>query len=177
MTEFNPLDTMRAIRDDHDLTTTHKGLLWAAVLRADNTGRDAGRVRASLELLAKDAGLSSKSAERAFRDERVLAYFRRVERRTRQVGLWFALTPDTVSVVKQLASSVPAKSLTPDTVSTTPDSLSTTPDTESDHLPVPLPVPLPISPSRPPKGKPSPQAATTSATDPDDPMRYWRQTS
>lgn len=138
---FNALGIMRSIRDNPDLTSTQKALLWSAAMRADNDsarGREAGRVRASLELLAKDAGLASKSAERAFRTPGVLAYFARVDRSTRRVGLWFHLTtPDTESAV------------TPDTesgIALTPDSVSTTPDTESDHLPTHLPTSKPARP-------------------------------
>lgn len=97
---------MRAIRSDTSLSSTQKALLWAAVLRSDNDGRDAGRVRASLDLLARDAGLSAKSAERAFKGNQanVLAYFARVERRTRRINLWFNLTtPDAESGLEPLA--------------------------------------------------------------------------
>jgi hypothetical protein len=104
---FKPLDLMRAVRDDKVLSATQRHLLHVASLRADSDsdkGREAGRVRASLELLATDAGLSSKSAERAFRDEHVLSYFRRVERSTRQVNLWFRLR-DSGQRVRSEASS------------------------------------------------------------------------
>ena len=64
MPRFDPLTASRAIREDESLTVHQKALLWAAVLRADNeTTRTkvAGQMRASLTLLAKDAGLSPAS--------------------------------------------------------------------------------------------------------------------
>lgn len=97
---FDLMGTLRAVRNDKSLSTTQKGLLWCAALRADNDsdrGRTAGRVRASLELIAKDAACSAKSAERAFKEPQVLAYFDQVDRHTRRVGLWFHLTPDSMS--------------------------------------------------------------------------------
>lgn len=96
---FNVLTTMRAIRDDANLTTTQAHLLMCAVLRTDNK---TFKVRMSLEGLAKDAGVSVKTAERAFKEEAVLAYFSKVERNSRRVDLWFmpdieSTLPDTVS--------------------------------------------------------------------------------
>ena len=176
---FDALRTMRAIRDDEALSATDKALLWAAVLRADSDsirGREAGRVRASLELLATDAGLSSKSAGRVFKGPGVLAYFAKVERSTRRVGLWFHLTPETESPVTPDTESP----VTPDTesavipdtesaVTPTPDSLSTTPDTESDHLPTHLqaskaPAITTHTASRPANDKSSSKSSNDSGT-------------
>lgn len=141
MSEFKPLSAMVAIRGDDTLTSTHKHLLCMAALRATNKGPDAGKVRASLELLAQDASLASKTAERAFKDERVLAYFQRVDRSTRRINLWFHLTtPDTESAVSDVRAH--RTRTTPDSESPTPDTESPTPDTESDLLPLPLPQPL-----------------------------------
>lgn len=116
---FQPLATQRAIRDDSQLSSTQKHLLHVATLRATSKGAEAGRVRASLAMLAADAGVSAKSAERTFKhdQEQVLSYFRRVVRCTRQTQLWFHLTPDTESAV------------TPDTESAIrPDSGLSVPD-------------------------------------------------
>lgn len=144
---------IRRVREDAELKSTHRALLVFAVARAVTAGKDAGKVRASLERLGKDAGLSSRTAERAFSEPAVLRYFARVERRTRSVGLWFNLTtPDSVSGVD-----VTGDTTTPDTLSTTPDSLSATPDTESGCLPV-LPIPLQQAsqPASEPKGNDAP---------------------
>lgn len=96
MDEFKPLTTQRAIRADSNLTPTQKSLLVFATLRAVSHGSDAGHVRASLEKVAEDAGYSAKTAWRAFAEDQgpVLAYFRRISRHTRQVHLWFHLTPE-----------------------------------------------------------------------------------
>lgn len=91
MSDFRPLDMQRTIRDDGDLRGSEKGLLWAAVLRTDNKTR---KVKASLELLAKDAGLDRKTASRAFRKDNgaVMGYFEKIERCRRGVNLWFKPT-------------------------------------------------------------------------------------
>ena len=97
MTTFEPLTIQRAIRDDGNLTATQKHLLHVAALRADNS---TGKVRASLELLAKDAGYARKSAGRAFSEPAVVRYFARIDRQTRATHLWFHLpTRDTESPV------------------------------------------------------------------------------
>lgn len=105
MGEFKPLTMQRAIRADDNLTGTQKSLLVFAALRAQSHGPDAGHVKASLELLAKDASCSAKTAGRVFGvgQTHVLSYFRRVTRRTRQVHLWFRLTPDAESAVGEEA--------------------------------------------------------------------------
>lgn len=106
MGEFKPLTMQRAIRADDKLTGTQKSLLVFAALRTASHGPDAGHVKASLEQLAKDASCSAKTAGRVFSDDQphVMAYFRRVARRTRQVHLWFRLTPDTESAVAEDAN-------------------------------------------------------------------------
>lgn len=93
MSEFKPLSMQRAIRDDTALKKAEKALLWAAVLRTDNRTR---KVRASLELLAKDAGYHPNTAKTIFRDdnETVMRYFEKVERSRRSVNLWFHGTLD-----------------------------------------------------------------------------------
>lgn len=98
MSDFKPLDMQRAIRDDDALRGSEKGLLWAAVLRTDNRTR---KVRASLEMLAKDAGYHRNTAKATFRDDNVpvMRYFEKVERSKREVNLWFHSTVEgTVSV-------------------------------------------------------------------------------
>lgn len=101
MGEFKPLSMQRAIRADDSLTAPQKSLLVFAALRATSNGPDAGHVRASLEMLSKDASCSTKTAGRVFAEDQahVMKYFRRVIRHTRQVNLWFHLTPDTESAV------------------------------------------------------------------------------
>lgn len=136
MARFDVLTAQRAIRDDRSLTGPQVGLLLCATLRADSRGAEPGRVRASLELLAKDAKVSDKTAQRAFREDPVVRYFARVERQTRSVGLWFHPTPERESAVTPPDSGLSVRNGHP-----TPDSLSTTPDSESDHLPLPLAKP------------------------------------
>ncbi|MFY1687285.1 hypothetical protein [Plantactinospora sp. WMMB782] len=94
--EFDVLGTMRAVREDEKLTASQKALLVFTALRTNNGD---GKVRASLELIADDAGLSRKTAHRTFGDDQpeVLKYFRQVERSRRRVDLWFHLQPDQVA--------------------------------------------------------------------------------
>ncbi|MFI6243955.1 hypothetical protein ACIBEF_29225 [Micromonospora sp. NPDC050795] len=94
--EFDVLGTMRAVRGDVELSATEKAMVVFAALRTNNGD---GKVRASLEMIAEDAGLSRKTAHRAFGEDRpeVLKYFRQVERSRRRVDLWFKLQPDRVA--------------------------------------------------------------------------------
>lgn len=89
---FDVLGTMRTVRADEKLSASQKAMIVFAALRANN---DDGKVRASLELIADDAGLSRKTAYRAFGEDQpeVLKYFRQVERSRRRVDLWFHLNP------------------------------------------------------------------------------------
>lgn len=91
--KFDVLGTMRAVREDDGLTASQKALLVFAALRTNNGD---GKVRASLELIADDAGLSRKTAHRAFGEDQseVLKYFSRVERSRRRVDIWFNLHPE-----------------------------------------------------------------------------------
>jgi hypothetical protein len=88
LSEFKPLDAQRAIRDDEALRGADKAFLWAAVLRTDNATR---KVRASLAMLAKDAGFHSNTATNVFAEtnEPVLRYFEKVDRQPRRIDLWF----------------------------------------------------------------------------------------
>jgi hypothetical protein len=88
MSEFKPLDAQRAIRDDKALRGADKAFLWAAVLRTDNGTR---KVRASLAMLAKDAGFHANTATNVFAEtnEPVLRYFEKVDRQPRRIDLWF----------------------------------------------------------------------------------------
>lgn len=95
-TNFDVLGTMRALRNDKSLTTTQLALLMCAVLRTDN---DSMKVRSSLELLAKDANCSEKTARTAFKQPEVLKYFSKVDRQTRSINLWFHPTPVMVTGV------------------------------------------------------------------------------
>ena len=92
--EFDVLGTMRAIRKDKLLSASAKALLVFAALRAN---KHDGKVRASLEMLAEDAGLSRRTVERALAKDQheTLKYFSRVERSRRRVDLWFNLDPST----------------------------------------------------------------------------------
>lgn len=100
---FKPLDTLRVIRDDDVLTSSEKTLLVFAVLRADNTTR---RVKASLRLLATDAGVGYRTARRAFEpgNGRVLRYFSQVERAPRRVDLTFNSSVGTGSTERDQGS-------------------------------------------------------------------------
>lgn len=62
--------------------------MWSAVLRTDNATR---KVRASLSVLARDAGLHRNTATAAFAETntKVLRYFEKVVRRERRIDLWF----------------------------------------------------------------------------------------
>ena len=88
MADFKPLDAQRAIRDDGDLRKPEKAMLWAAVLRTDNGSR---KVRASLAMLAKDAGYQPNAATAVFAESNaaVMRYFEKVERQPRRNDLWF----------------------------------------------------------------------------------------
>jgi hypothetical protein len=88
MSDFKPLDAQRAIRDDTSLRASDKALLWSAVLRTDNSTR---KVRASLSLLAKDAGVHPNTATSVFSkaNEPVMRYFEEVDRQTRRINLRF----------------------------------------------------------------------------------------
>lgn len=88
MSDFKPLDAQRAIRDDAALNVSGKALLWSAVLRTDNATR---KVRASLTMLAKDAGVHRNTATATFAETNtpVVRYFEKIERRTRRIDLWF----------------------------------------------------------------------------------------
>lgn len=88
MSDFNPLDAQRAIRDDDELQKSEKAMLWAAVLRTDNATR---KVKASLAMLAKDAGYRPNAATTVFAEtnEPVMRYFEKVERHLRRTDLWF----------------------------------------------------------------------------------------
>jgi hypothetical protein len=83
---FDVLGTMRAIRNDKELSSTEALLLMCAVLRTDNKTR---KVRYSLEGLADDAKVNRKTATRVFQGEEVLKYFSKVVRNKRVVDLWF----------------------------------------------------------------------------------------
>ncbi|HWI70244.1 MAG TPA: hypothetical protein VNS88_18075 [Nitrospiraceae bacterium] len=86
---FNPLLTLRELRDDDQLTTAEFAVLVAAVLRTDN---QTGRVRASQELLARDARISSATIKRVYRSERFRRWFD-VTKVGRQVHLtWIGVT-------------------------------------------------------------------------------------
>jgi hypothetical protein len=104
------LGTMRAIRDDRELSTTQAHLLMCALLRADNT---TCKVRYSIEKLAVDAKVSDKTARTAFKNDKVLKYLEKVDRATRQVNMWFHSTP-------VILTPVMVTGVTPVTVSTTP---------------------------------------------------------
>jgi hypothetical protein len=67
---------MRAIREDDHLRSTQKLVLLCAVLRMDNS---TGRVRASHEILARDAAVSTKTISRAMADPRVRRFVEIVE--------------------------------------------------------------------------------------------------
>lgn len=88
VSEFKPLDASRAIRDDETLRGADKAFLWAAVFRTDNNTR---KVRASLALLAKDAGFHANTATTVFAEtnEAVLRYFEKIDRQARRLDLWF----------------------------------------------------------------------------------------
>lgn len=98
MSDFKPLDMQRAVRADNALSKTDKPFLWAAVLRADNKTR---KVRASLELLAKDTGWHPNTAYKTFSDDNhaVMRYFEKVERTGRSVQLWFRPAVETTPAV------------------------------------------------------------------------------
>jgi hypothetical protein len=107
--KFQPLSMQRLIRDDRSLTATEKGLLLCGVLRTDNPTR---RVRASLQVLAKDAGVGYRTARRAFAPDNntVLRYFEKVERGKRHVNLTFA-HPDDVPAARSELAVVAASSI------------------------------------------------------------------
>lgn len=86
---LKPLDMLRALRDA-DLTTSEFALLVAMVLRADN---ETGKVRYSIEKLAEDAGMSERTARRVLAKPHVLAWFARIEGRTRARDFWFRFDP------------------------------------------------------------------------------------
>ncbi|MEV5765659.1 hypothetical protein AB0L34_13985 [Micromonospora sp. NPDC052213] len=90
--KFDAFGTMRAVREDDKLTAPQKAVLVFAVLRTNNGD---GKVRASLEMIASDAGLSRRTAERALAEDQAeaLKYFDRVERSRRRVDLWFKMEP------------------------------------------------------------------------------------
>lgn len=94
MSGFDVLGTMRAIRDDEALTTAQAHFLVCAVLRTNNKSL---KVRYSLEGLARDSGLGYSTVRRFMRDAAVTKYFSKVERSSRTVGIWFPLTPLTMS--------------------------------------------------------------------------------
>ncbi|MGC5381245.1 hypothetical protein ACPXB1_22495 [Micromonospora sp. DT68] len=93
---FDVLGTMRTVRADEKLSASQKAMIVFAALRTNNAD---GKVRASLEMIADDAGLSRKTAHRAFGEDQpeVMKYFRQVERTRRRVDLWFNLRPDRVA--------------------------------------------------------------------------------
>ncbi|MGJ9412376.1 hypothetical protein ACHAAC_06665 [Aeromicrobium sp. CF4.19] len=92
MNEFKPLDVARAIRDDEELSKVDKPFMWAATLRTDNKSR---KVRASLEMLAKDAGFHPNTAYKVFasNNKAVMRYFEQPERSARSVQLRWLSTP------------------------------------------------------------------------------------
>jgi hypothetical protein len=93
MGELKPLDLMRAIRDDGDLSRAEKAFFHVAVLRADNGTH---KVKASLALLAEDSGFSPDTATRVFGEansETLTRYFERIERQRRRIDLWLSPTP------------------------------------------------------------------------------------
>ena len=141
MTTFEPLTMQRAIRDDERLTTHQKALLWAAVLRADNltgNGKVAGQVRASLTLLANDAGLSREWVTRQVKDSpEVQRYFVHVKRRGRRTDLFLHVTQDHKHT-REDSRDVRAN-VTEDHKHVTPDHKAS--DGGSHHLPSPASTP------------------------------------
>lgn len=77
---MKPLDMLRILRDDTQLTTAQFAILVAAVLRTDNRN---GRVRASQEMLAEDARVTDRTVRNFYRSEAFARYFKseRVGRR------------------------------------------------------------------------------------------------
>jgi hypothetical protein len=89
---FRPLDMGRRLRDDPELSNTEKLVLLVATLRTNKSGR----VRASFEILAKDASLSTKSVSRVVSGTGAARYLQ-ATRHGRRVDLdWL---PDGVSSV------------------------------------------------------------------------------
>jgi hypothetical protein len=81
---FNPLNTMRAIRDDLALDSAgKKSFLLCAALRTNN---ETSRVRASQQMLAEDASINVRTVRRYMEDPEVAKYFH-VQRLARAVNL------------------------------------------------------------------------------------------
>lgn len=68
----NPLSLLRHIREDDTLSATQKHVLMCAVLRMNNA---TGRVKASHQMLADDASVSTKTVGRVMGDRNVARYF------------------------------------------------------------------------------------------------------
>jgi len=73
----HPLDALRRIRDDQDLTSTERLILMCAVLRTDNSTY---RVRATQEHLAKDAGVTTRTIKTFYKSEAFQRYFETTKR-------------------------------------------------------------------------------------------------
>lgn len=139
MTKFDPLGTMRAIRDDQSLTTAQVALLMCAVLRTDN---NTCHVRCSIEVLAADAKVSYKTARTAFKDEAVLKYFSKVEKTRRKADFWFydsprstLLPPQVVTVTSSGGNGYhPSTSVLPTSTSTSDSASASSPNHKSEWL-------------------------------------------
>ena len=68
---FDAFGVMRSVRDDASLSTAEKAFLLCAVLRTN----ERGRVRASQQMLATDAGLSLSTVKRIYRDGLIGRFF------------------------------------------------------------------------------------------------------
>lgn len=153
---LDPLEALRAIRDDRGLTAHQKMLLTAAVLRADN---DTAKVGASLTLLAEDAGLSREYVTRQMQDApEVLAYCAKVKRKARRTDVWLQTAFESVerdgrrvTVVCASSAEVVSAHVTEDHMHVTGDHMAS--DSGSHHLPSSTPT----STNTPPRAPATPQ--------------------
>lgn len=92
---FNPLNMLRDLRSDHQLTSAEKLVLICAALRADN---QTGRVRGSQDDLAEDAGLSRRTVVRVLQSKSVARYLTIVQVHRRRTDLFWKAASVTLSV-------------------------------------------------------------------------------